>query len=30
MILGFEPDRQARIDFIAYLRTLSDKPVPLL
>ena len=26
---GFEPDRQTRIDLIAYLRTLSDSPVPL-
>jgi cytochrome c2 len=26
---GFEPDRQKRIVLIAYLRTLSDAPIPL-
>ena len=29
MHIGFEPDRQVRINLIAYLRTLNDKPIPL-
>ena len=29
MVTGFEPNHQIRIDLIAYLRTLSDDPIPL-